>query len=84
MKLSKLIEAVQPKRIAHVENQTGALADPEIDSIHYRAQDVTTGGLFVAIPAVWFYNYLTGKIEYFNVEMDNSSSELVDYFIKKS
>ncbi len=44
----------------------------------------TAIGLFVAIPAVWFYNYLTGKIEYFNVEMDNSSSELVDYFIKKS
>ena len=44
----------------------------------------TAVGLFVAIPAVWFYNYLTGNIEYFNVEMDNSSSELVDYFIKKS
>jgi biopolymer transport protein ExbB/TolQ len=40
--------------------------------------------LVVAIPAVWFYNYLTGRIEYFNVEMDNSSSELVDYFIKKT
>ena len=44
----------------------------------------TAIGLFVAIPAVWFYNYLTGRIEYFNVEMDNSSSELVDYFIKKA
>ena len=44
----------------------------------------TAIGLFVAIPAVWFYNYLTGRIEYFNVEMDNSSSELVDYFIKRS
>ena len=44
----------------------------------------TAIGLFVAIPAVWFYNYLSGRIEYFNVEMDNSSSELVDYFIKKS
>jgi biopolymer transport protein ExbB/biopolymer transport protein TolQ len=44
----------------------------------------TALGLVVAIPAVWFYNYLTGRIEYFQVEMDNSSSELVDYFIKKS
>jgi biopolymer transport protein ExbB/biopolymer transport protein TolQ len=44
----------------------------------------TAVGLFVAIPAVWFYNYLTSRIEFFNVEMDNSSSELVDYFIKKS
>ena len=42
----------------------------------------TALGLFVAIPAVWFYNYLTSRLEYFNVEMDNSSSELVDYFIK--
>ena len=50
-------------------------------------QDVTVTtveGLVVAIPAVWFYNYLTNRIEYFNVEMDNSSSELVDYFIKKT
>ena len=44
----------------------------------------TALGLVVAIPAVWFYNYLTGRIEYFNVEMDNSSSELVDYFIRKT
>lgn len=44
----------------------------------------TALGLLVAIPAVWFYNYLTSRIEYFNVEMDNSSSELVDYFIKKT
>src|SRR5881394_3161586 len=44
----------------------------------------TALGLMVAIPAVWFYNFLTSRIEYFNVEMDNSSSELVDYFIKKT
>ena len=44
----------------------------------------TALGLFVAIPAVWFYNYLTGRLEYFNVEMDNSSSELLDYFIRKT
>src|SRR4249919_1649762 len=44
----------------------------------------TALGLFVAIPAVWFYNYLSGRLEYFNVEMDNSSSELLDYFIRKT
>ena len=44
----------------------------------------TALGLLVAIPAVWFYNYLTRRLDYFNVEMDNSSSELVDYFIKKT
>src|SRR2546421_227405 len=45
---------------------------------------VTTAiGLLVAIPAVWMYNYFAGRIEAFDVEMGNSSSELVDYFIKR-
>jgi len=43
----------------------------------------TAFGLFVAVPAVWMFNYFNGKVEGFNVEMDNSSSELLDYFIKK-
>lgn len=46
---------------------------------------VTTAlGLLVAIPAVMTFNYFTNKVEAFDVEMDNSSSELVDYFIKQS
>ena len=46
---------------------------------------VTTAiGLFVAIPAVWMFNYFTGKIEAFDVEMGNSSSELIDYFLKRA
>ena len=46
---------------------------------------VTTAvGLFVAIPAVWMFNFFTNKIEAFDVEMGNSSSELIDYFLKKS
>jgi len=46
---------------------------------------VTTAlGLFVAIPAVWVFNYFTTKVEGFDVEMGNSSSELIDYFIKRS
>ena len=46
---------------------------------------VTTAfGLLVAIPAVMTFNYFTNKVESFDVEMDNSSSELVDYFIKQS
>jgi biopolymer transport protein ExbB/TolQ len=44
---------------------------------------VTTAfGLFVAIPAVWLYNYFLNKIERFQVEMSNSGSQLIDYFIK--
>jgi biopolymer transport protein ExbB/TolQ len=46
---------------------------------------VTTAfGLLVAVPAVMAFNYFTGRVEAFDVEMDNSSSELVDYFIKQS
>ena len=46
---------------------------------------VTTAfGLFVAIPAVMTFNYFTNKVEAFDVEMDNSSSELIDYFLKRS
>jgi biopolymer transport protein ExbB len=45
---------------------------------------VTTAfGLFVAVPAVWAFNIFTNKIETFTVEMDNSSGELIDYFIKR-
>ena len=46
---------------------------------------VTTAlGLFVAIPAVMVFNYFTNRLEAFDVEMGNSSSELIDYFIKRS
>src|SRR5512138_2056282 len=44
----------------------------------------TTVGLFVAVPAVWMFNYFNSKLEAFDVEMGNSSSELIDYFIKRS
>ena len=46
---------------------------------------VTTAvGLFVAVPAVWMYNYFNSKLEAYDVEMGNSSSELIDYFIKRT
>ncbi|HKM90472.1 MAG TPA: MotA/TolQ/ExbB proton channel family protein [Candidatus Acidoferrales bacterium] len=45
---------------------------------------ITTAlGLFVAIPAVWAFNYFTNKVEAFDVEMDNSSMELVNYFVTR-
>lgn len=46
------------------------------------ALGATALGLFVAVPAVWLYNYFLGKIERFQVEMANSTSQLIDYFIK--
>lgn len=42
----------------------------------------TAFGLFVAIPAVWFYNYFQTKIDNINVEMTYTSKELIDYLIK--
>lgn len=44
---------------------------------------ITTAlGLFVAIPAVWFYNYFINKSDLYTIEMANASSELVDHFVK--
>jgi biopolymer transport protein ExbB/TolQ len=45
---------------------------------------VTTAlGLFVAIPAAWMFNYFQNKLERLQVEMSNSASELIDFFMKK-
>ena len=43
----------------------------------------TAMGLFVAVPAVWMYNSFTSQTESYIVEMDNSGSELVDYFLRR-
>ncbi|HJR06598.1 MAG TPA: MotA/TolQ/ExbB proton channel family protein [Pyrinomonadaceae bacterium] len=43
----------------------------------------TALGLAVAVPAVWVFNYFTGKVDGFVIEMDNSASELIDYFLKQ-
>jgi biopolymer transport protein ExbB/biopolymer transport protein TolQ len=43
----------------------------------------TAFGLLVAVPAVWMFNYFTNKVDNFVVEMDNSSAELIDYFLKQ-
>ncbi|MGH7720357.1 MAG: MotA/TolQ/ExbB proton channel family protein [Gemmatimonadaceae bacterium] len=42
----------------------------------------TAFGLFVAIPAVWAYNYFTTKIDNLTVEMTYTSKEMIDYLIK--
>ncbi|HMS40465.1 MAG TPA: MotA/TolQ/ExbB proton channel family protein [Pyrinomonadaceae bacterium] len=43
----------------------------------------TAFGILVAVPAVWLFNYFQNKVTSFGVEMENSASELVDYFIKQ-
>jgi biopolymer transport protein ExbB/TolQ len=42
----------------------------------------TALGLAVAIPAAWLFNYFTNELERKQVEMSNSASELVDFFMK--
>ncbi len=39
----------------------------------------TAFGLFVAIPAVWAFNYLTNRADGFGVQMDNGASELIGF-----
>jgi biopolymer transport protein ExbB/biopolymer transport protein TolQ len=43
----------------------------------------TAAGIAVAIIAVVLFNYFIGKLERFQVEMANTSSELVDFFLKR-
>jgi biopolymer transport protein ExbB/TolQ len=43
----------------------------------------TAIGLAVAIPAAWVFNYFTNQLERLQVEMSNSASELVDFFMKQ-
>ena len=43
----------------------------------------TAAGIGVAVPAVWLFNYFTNKVSSFGIEMENSASELIDYFIKQ-
>lgn len=42
----------------------------------------TAFGIFVALPAVWFFNYFTGRLEAFSVDLRHAAGETVDYFIK--
>lgn len=43
----------------------------------------TAFGIFVAVPAVMAFNYFTTRLERFQIEMSNSSAELLDFFLKK-
>ena len=53
MKLSKLIDAINVKQISGTSGAASVkpevVGDLEIGSLHYSAQDVRSGGLFVAI-----------------------------------
>ena len=65
--------------LGEMKDVTIAVVAPHISE----ALIATAMGLFAAIPAVWAYNRFANKVEAFTIEMDNSSSELIDYFIKR-
>jgi biopolymer transport protein ExbB/biopolymer transport protein TolQ len=43
----------------------------------------TAFGLVVAVPAAWMFNYLSQKVQGLSLEMENSSSELIDFFLER-
>ena len=44
---------------------------------------VTTGlGLLVAVPSVWAYNYLTGRMEFFDMETKNAVEDVSAYLFE--
>ncbi|MBC7350205.1 MAG: MotA/TolQ/ExbB proton channel family protein [Candidatus Aminicenantes bacterium] len=46
---------------------------------------VTTAfGIAVAVIALWTFNSLNTKIEVYNTEMENTTSQIVDYFVRTS
>ncbi len=43
----------------------------------------TAFGLIVAIPAAMFFNYYTGRVETMSVDMNDVSSEFIDYVLQE-
>lgn len=45
---------------------------------------MTALGIGVAIVALWVYNMLNNRVEILDAEMNNTSSQIVDFFVKKT
>lgn len=43
---------------------------------------MTAFGLMVAIPAVWIYNYLNGRIEDLQIDVDTIKAEIIDFLAR--
>ncbi len=71
-------------RAFHDMAQVGSAAPSIVAGGIAEALFTTAGGLLVAIPAVWAYNYFQGRVERFTVEMSNSGSEMSIYFLKEA
>ncbi len=68
MRLSELLKAIN---VNHVSG-TGKTSDPEIVSIHYRADQVRPGGLFVAIPG-----FKTDGHDYIDQALDRGAAAVI-------
>ncbi len=44
----------------------------------------TAFGIGVAVIALWCYNFLTTRIDTYGAEMSNTTSQIVDFFMRKS
>jgi len=44
----------------------------------------TVIGLFVAIPALWAYNYFMSKIDVMTIELDNAASRIVSHVVRRA
>ncbi len=65
-------QAIKTEGAAAIGKVSGGIAEALI---------ATAIGLFVAVPAVWLYNYFTTKVERIQNELTNVSSDLLDYLI---
>ncbi len=43
----------------------------------------TALGLVVAVPAAWMFNFLSQRIQNLSLEMESTSSELMDFFLER-
>ena len=75
MKFTELVSAVHSLRIDNATSEniaTNAAIDPEIASIHYRAQEVQSGGLFVAVPGM-----VADGHDYVDIAIDKGAAAIV-------
>ncbi len=75
MKFSELVSAIQashPGSRRSVSAASTAAVDPEITSIHYRAQKVQPGGLFVAVAGM-----VADGHDYIDIAIDNGAAAVV-------
>jgi biopolymer transport protein ExbB/biopolymer transport protein TolQ len=67
--------------VALAQNETAGIG--AVGGAIAEALVTTAFGILVAVPAVWLFNFFTNKVSSFGIEMENSASELIDYFIKQ-